>query len=81
MLRHHAAIQSAVRHVRRKYEASVWRSWCCVLGEDDRGVVVRVCYGQLVPPHRKWVIVGADGGIVGELLGFEVERFDEPEWL
>jgi hypothetical protein len=51
-----------------------------VIGEDDAGLVVRVCYGEVKPPGRAWYRVDADWSVVGELTFEQARQFGEGYW-
>jgi hypothetical protein len=61
--RHLQADLTAVRHFEKTTGNRSHWSMCCVLGEDERGSVVRVCYGRSKPPRRAWYAVN-DSSVV-----------------
>jgi hypothetical protein len=74
--RRRAAVAAAVRH----FEAGGQRARpdeCQVIGRDGRGLVVRVCFGDMIPCPRTWLVAAPNGEMVGELSWEEAERLGE----
>ncbi len=72
------AVASAVRH----FEATGRRahnSLCSVIGAEARGIVVRVCHGDVKPPGRTWFVVGPCG-VVAELDWADAKGLGERAW-
>jgi hypothetical protein len=74
-----AAIQAAVQHFDPGASKQVARRMSAVIAEPDGGYVVRVCYGNTIPPHRAWFIVGPDS-FIAPLTFDEVRQYGEREW-
>ena len=76
------AVAVAVRH----FESSTGQSAHTgtgtgkVIGQEERGLAVRVCYGHRRPPQRAWYLVGSEGAVIAELSLDEVSRFGERPW-
>ena len=78
--RHQAAVAAALEHFEATTGQVAHRSGSDVIGEDARGVLVRVCYGSSRPPGRAWFAVGGDGSVNAELTYAEAAAFGERPW-
>jgi hypothetical protein len=78
--RDRAAVAAAGRHLEEASRQAAYLGISRVISEDDAGLVDRVCYGDVKPPHRAWYRVAPDGAVVGEMT-FEQDRlFGEGYW-
>lgn len=73
-------IESAIRCLRRQTQDQVHRSLTRILYEDDEKKIVRLCYGNVRPPHRAWFVVKADGAEVEEIPFDSVVEYGEHAW-
>jgi hypothetical protein len=79
--RRRAAIAAAVRQFEATTGAEAHPGISSVIGEEARGMVVRVCHGHdIKPPGRAWYVIGADGAVIAELSFAEAGRFGERLW-
>jgi hypothetical protein len=79
--RHRSAVAAAVRHFEATTGTEALPGISTVIGEEPRGLVVRVCHDDEVkPPRRSWYVVGDDGVVAAELSFAEAGRFGERLW-
>ena len=74
-----AAIAAAVKHFEIAGGKAV-RGMCEVIGDTERGSVVRVSFGNTRPPNRIWYVVGPSGTVTAELSWTEAEQLGERPW-
>ena len=77
-IRRRRAIQTAARSVTR--DRGVRAYMVSVIHEDDTRTVVRVCFGETMPPQRVWVGVPHHEGTVEELDWHDAQRIGETPW-
>ncbi len=76
--RRRTLVVSAIREFETAGRRAI-RGMCSIIGEEARGTVVRVCYGDTRPPRRAWFVIGPDGS-VAELPWAEAQRLDMCAW-
>ena len=75
-----AAVDAAIRRFESAPDHLAHRGISSVIHSDQFGFVVRVCYGQVIPPGRAWFRVLRGSTDVQELSFDEVTQYGENYW-
>jgi hypothetical protein len=78
--RRQSAVKAAISHFEAATGNHAHSGLCEVIGEKDGNFIVRVCFGHIKPPRRKWYLIGQDYTVIAELSFDEVKPFGERGW-
>ena len=69
----------ALENTSQSTTASTTTAMARVIADDDQGYVVRLCYGDTIPPRRAYLRVDSEGNI-SEMELAEVRKYGERPW-
>ena len=75
--RHRSAIKKAVAYFHETNGLAVHSGLSKVIGVSEYGYVVRLCYGDGIPPRRAWFVVVSDELGIAELTFDQAKEFGE----